>query len=251
MDPTDKDFLAKKSEQKYYMSFFPNRVANYEKSAIFETSHSPYKKNYRLMRKKRFDDTKIEKMLYSVFGSKENCPYSETSRTENVQSARAERNKIFTYNVKKTNDKFKNSSVELDKIRHTITQRSKRKNQVASRDDEKTVGPFERQYSDFLRKKESGIESVERVETPTMDTDYEENLFKNLIRKENKKERRLKKQTEYCESGRKVTTGNFLSSIPSSSSKAIHHNECLSRVLQYKNEYRKFLKTDLFGKGCD
>lgn len=49
------------------MSFFPNRVANNEKSAIFETTSDPFKKNYRLMRKKKFDDTKIDKMLDSVF----------------------------------------------------------------------------------------------------------------------------------------------------------------------------------------
>lgn len=49
------------------MSFFPNRIFNDEKSAIFERMHPNCRSNYKLMRKKRFNDTKIEKMLYTTF----------------------------------------------------------------------------------------------------------------------------------------------------------------------------------------
>ena len=41
------------------MNFFPNRIFNTEKSAIFERMHPSSGPNYKLMRKKKFNDTKI------------------------------------------------------------------------------------------------------------------------------------------------------------------------------------------------
>lgn len=49
------------------MNFFPNRIYNTEKSAIFESIHPGHQNHYRLMRKKKFNDEKIEKMLYMTF----------------------------------------------------------------------------------------------------------------------------------------------------------------------------------------
>lgn len=229
------------------MNFFPNRIANNEKSAIFETENDPFKKNYRLMRKKKFDHTKIDKMLDSVFNSKQRFPLALISTIENAQTVRTERNKLFTYNAKKTNDKFKNSSLELDKIRQMITQRSKRKNQTGYKKEDFS-GKHEREYSSFLKLMSCQNEQTAKQENAVQDGDDHdsENLFTNLVRKGNTKEKRFKKSAEYSEDGRKVAVTSFLSSIPNTNSKIINHFDCQNRVVQYKNEYRKFMKAHLF-----
>jgi hypothetical protein len=43
----------------YFMNYFPKRVLNQEKSAIFENIYPSYRSHYKFMRKKKFDDSKV------------------------------------------------------------------------------------------------------------------------------------------------------------------------------------------------
>lgn len=104
------------------MSFYPNRVSNNEKSALLESFLPMKKSTGKLMRRRKFDHSAIEKMIERTYLEGDNPSLSENGDNKS-EKEKISRRFMMGCSVKNANDYFKSEGEEFDKIRASLKER--------------------------------------------------------------------------------------------------------------------------------
>ena len=106
------------------MSYYPNRVANQEKSALMDyVLPSTSKNTQKMMRRRKFDHSLIEKMMEKTYFKPD---VVRQNQKENKKQESDRRDKRFTTNnnINMANELYKSEGSEFDKIRSCLKDKS-------------------------------------------------------------------------------------------------------------------------------